>query len=68
MENNETFITKWEYKRVPISSDCKELTEAGKQGWEAVGMTHGYGLVMKRPCGKIRIQEKQKEPQYINRE
>ena len=66
MENNETFIPKWEYKTGYGSNEIEEL---GKQGWEAVGIFPKSGSIfLKRPCGKIRVQEKQKEPQYINRD
>ncbi len=71
MENNETFITKWEYRTqyeyVGNHSKTTSLNDLGQQGWEAVGIEKNGQVLFKRPCGKIRVQEKQKEPQYINR-
>lgn len=71
MESNENFITKWEYRTQYEQVNNKAVTidiqELGKQGWEAFGVLTGGTIYFKRPCGKIKIQEKQKDPQYINR-
>lgn len=55
-------ITKWEYKHEG-TSDIERLNKLGAQGWEAVavgGATHCF-VILKRPCGKIQVQEVKQE-------
>ncbi|MCQ2592396.1 MAG: hypothetical protein MJ188_06385 [Treponema sp.] len=55
-------ITKWEYKSIRVASpdkkDVEELEKAGKEGWEVTGVT-SFGIgILKRPCGKIIVEER----------
>lgn len=48
-------ITKWEYESVGSVSEANEL---GKKGWEAYGTSKLGSILMKRPCGRLRVVEK----------
>ncbi|HBG37571.1 MAG TPA: hypothetical protein DDW88_10950 [Treponema sp.] len=53
------YITKWEYCDAFHES---ELAALGQAGWEAYG-TRNTTIVLKRPCGRIRLQEKKRSPE-----
>lgn len=50
------YITKWEYTTAFLLS---ELPALGQAGWEAYAGASG-NILLKRPCGRIRLQEKKK--------
>ena len=56
------YITKWEYTTVYLES---ELTALGQAGWEAYAGDPGPSsrILLKRPCGRIRLQEKKRSPE-----
>jgi len=56
MEN--IYITKWEY----CEADSSEIAALGQAGWEAYAYIYGYHY-LKRPCGRIRLQEKKRNPE-----
>lgn len=52
-------ILKWEYTN-KLRSHEEEVSELGKQGWEAVGIDNG-AILFKRPCGKLQMREVSQE-------
>ena len=48
-------ITKWEYETVSTNTQANEL---GKKGWEAYGTNATGQIMLKRPCGRLRVIEK----------
>lgn len=56
------YITKWEYTTAFLLS---ELPALGQAGWEAYAGASG-NILLKRPCGRIRLQEKKREPSKQN--
>ncbi len=50
-----TEITKWEYH---CANSVAIANTYGKQGWEAFGARPDGTILLKRPCGRLRVIEK----------